>query len=268
MARTRTHINGIDVYCEIAGDGDPLVLVHGSWVDANSWQLVAGSFAETFTTIAYDRRGHSRTERPAARETIGADQDDLAEIIETLAGGSAHVVANSYGGVITLGLAARRPELIRSMYLHEPPAVALLGDDAAPFLAAAGGVAELIEADDSEAGARQFAEIVLGPGAWEMLPAEIRETFVANAPTFADEFADQEGFDLDLAALADTAPPLQISTGTESPPFFAAIADRIAQAVPDARRLVIEGAGHVPHQTHPDEYVGLVRSFIGSLTKA
>ena len=268
MARTRTHINGIDVHCEIAGDGDPLVLVHGSWVDAMSWQFVAASLAETFTVIAYDRRGHSRTERPDARETIGADQEDLAGIIETFAGGSAHVAANSYGGVITLGLAARRPELIRSMCLHEPPAVALLGEDAASFMAAAGGVAELIESGASEAGARQFAEIVLGPGAWETLPSEIRETFVANAPTFADEFADQEGFALDLAALADHAPPLQLSTGTESPPLFAAIADRIAEALPNTRRLVIEGAGHVPHQTHSDHYVELVRSFIGSLTTA
>lgn len=268
MARTRTHINGIDVYCEIAGDGDPLVLVHGSWVNATSWQPIFGQLAEAFTVIAYDRRGHSRSERPAARETIGADQDDLAEIIETFAAGSAHVLASSYGAVITLGLAARRPELIRSMYLHEPPAVALIGQEGAPFLAAAGAVAQVVEAGDPEAGARQFVETVLGAGAWEMFPDEGRETFIQNAPTFADEYADTEGYGLDLAALAAMTPPLQISTGTESPPFFSAIADRIAEEVPGARRQVIEGAGHAPHLTHPDYYVELARSFAGSLTTA
>jgi pimeloyl-ACP methyl ester carboxylesterase len=268
MTRARTHVNGIGIHCETGGDGDPLVLVHGSWVDATSWQPVIGQLTETFTVIAYDRRGHSRSERPEVREAIRADQDDLTEIIERFAAGSAHVVANSYGGVITLGLAARRPELIRSMYVHEPPAVALLGDEAAAFFAAAGAIADLIEAGDSETGACQFVEMVLGPGAWQMLPEEARETFIQNAPTFADEFADREGFDLDLAALAESAPPLQLSTGTESPPFFAAIADRIAAAVPGARRPVIEGAGHGPHLTHPDEYVELVRSFTASLSTA
>ena len=58
-------------------------------------------------------------------------------------------------------------------------------------------------------------------------------------------------------------PPL-VSLGGQSPPFFPAAVERVAAALPHARRYRFEQAGHVPHLSHPDEYVRVVTDFLQS----
>ena len=84
-------INGAELYCEMSGDGDPLVLVHGGWIDATSWDLVVPAFAEHYRVLTYDRRGHSRSRRPPAGSRRD-DEDDLIALLETLDLAPAHLV--------------------------------------------------------------------------------------------------------------------------------------------------------------------------------
>ena len=93
---------------------EPLVLVHGSWVDATRWRFVVPGLAESFRVLVYDRRGHSRSERPDAPGSVDED-GDLAALLETLDLAPAHVVTSSYGGNIALRLATRRPQIFRSL---------------------------------------------------------------------------------------------------------------------------------------------------------
>ena len=76
-------INGADLYYELLGEGVPLVLVHGSWIDATSWDLVVPAFADHYRVLTYDRRGHSRSHRRPAGSR-GQDEDDLIALLETL----------------------------------------------------------------------------------------------------------------------------------------------------------------------------------------
>jgi pimeloyl-ACP methyl ester carboxylesterase len=69
---------------------------------------------------------------------------------------------------------------------------------------------------------------------------------------------------LDLDRLAAFSAPALLSFGGESPPFFPLVVQRIAQALPRARQNVFQQAGHVPHLSHPVEYVRVVREFIES----
>ncbi|MFI6003311.1 alpha/beta fold hydrolase [Streptomyces sp. NPDC051366] len=52
-----------------------------------------------------------------------------------------------------------------------------------------------------------------------------------------------------------------LSRGTESPGWFSAVSDRLATAMPQARRTTFEGAGHIPHMTHPQEYATALTRF-------
>ena len=61
------HVNGANLFYELIGSGDPLVLVHGSWVDHNSWQFVVPDLMRSFRVLTYDRRGHSLSERPLGK---------------------------------------------------------------------------------------------------------------------------------------------------------------------------------------------------------
>ena len=262
-------INGVELYWELTGEvGDPLVLVHGSWADHNSWDRIVPALARSFRVLTYDRRGHSRSARPAAQGSVREDVSDLRALIEHLDLAPAHILGNSFGGSIALRLASGRPDLFQSLLVHEPPLFGLLEDPAALKTLQAGqertrAVLELLEKGQMEAGARQFMEtIAFGPGAWEQLPGELRQTFIFNAATFLDEQRDPEWLAIDLQGLASFSPSALLTQGDHSAPFFPLIVEKLARALPQAQRQTLLGAGHVPQLSHPEEYVEAVGSFI------
>ncbi len=116
-----------------------------------------------------------------------------------------------------------------------------------------------------EAGARRFVEIVLGPATWDtFLPDEVKRMLINNAPTFLDETRDPEILTMDLNALSGFSRPVLLSDGSESPPFFAPVLEKLATVLPNATRKTFSGAGHVPHFTHPQEYAAAITEFIDS----
>src|SRR5437899_634679 len=152
-------VNGVRLYSESQGDeGAPVVLVHGSWGDHHNWDGVAPALARTFRVLSYDRRGHSQSERVATQGSIEEDVADLAALIETNHLAPAHVVGNSFGAVITLKLAAARPDLIASLAIHEPPLIGLLGNDPAlPMVQQRiGAVIATLKSGKTELGAQLF----------------------------------------------------------------------------------------------------------------
>lgn len=262
-ATPEAQVNGVNLYHELEGSGEPLALVHGSWGDATNWARVAPGLAETFRVLIYDRRGHSRSERPNTNGSVDEDGDDLAALLEALDLAPAHVVTNSYGGNIALRLATRRPDLFRSLSCHEPPLWGVLADDAESQAILQQGADSLeevgrrIAAGDHEGAARQFVEeVAFGPGAWENeLPADTRAIFVANAPTFLDELQDPNALNVDQAALARVEVPMRLTQGSDSPPVFPRVIDRLAGLIPHVTCEKIEGAAHVPQLTTPERFV-------------
>jgi pimeloyl-ACP methyl ester carboxylesterase len=269
----KTTIAGLEIAYDQSGvrEHPALVLVHGSWVDRHQWDGVAPLLAPSFRVIAYDRRGHGQSERPSGQGSIHQDVDDLAAIVEQIAGAPAHLAANSYGAIVALRLAARRPELVESLCVHEPPAVAVIAGDAAAqaFLPELqqrmGAVIALLERGENAAGAQAFVDTVaLGPGSWEALPAQARESFIFNAPTWLDETRDSEALTLDMDRLRSFRKPVLLTGGDQSPPFYALVLDKIASALPHAQRKVFRETNHLPHVTCPEEYVKTIRAFAGA----
>jgi pimeloyl-ACP methyl ester carboxylesterase len=252
-------INGVNIFIEESGSGEPLVLVHGSWVDHKEWPFIVPGLSQRFRVVVYDRRGHGQSERPPGQGSLREDAADLAAIIER-AGAPAHVVGSSMGASISLRLAAERPELFRTLSGHEPPLLDLLRDDPATrpiaenLTTAFLSVADLVAAGHLEQGAQQFTGMVLGPGAWDTeLTDDDRRTLIHNAPTFLDETRDPEVLSIDIESLSRFRGPVLLSDGSESPPFFKMVVDKIAAVLPNATRKTFGGAGHVPHFTHPQE---------------
>ncbi len=261
-------VNSVALYYEVTGSGEPMVLVHGSWGDHHNWDTVVPLLSKSFQVVMFDRRGHSQSQTGSGQGSFAEDADDLAKLIEQLSLAPAHVVGNSGGAAIALRLAAKRPDLCRSLVIHEPPLIGLL--EGRPefdvmvrgFYARVAPVVELLKAGQIEAAAQQFVETVaFGPGAWSTLPPPIRETFIRNAPTFLDESKDPEGLTLDLSSLATFDRPSLVTAGTESPPFFKPITAAVAEALPSSTSHIFEGAGHVPHLSHPERYVDTVGQF-------
>ncbi len=254
--------DGVSIEYLEGGSGAPLLLVHGSWVDRNNWRLVRPGFERTFRTIDYSRRGHGQS---TGGGTLDDDVSDLVTLIERLELGPVHLVGNSLGATICLRLAATRPELLASLSLHEPPLLGLLVSD--PEWQAAleesnrrvGAVLQLIaQGDPSQAAERFVEDVALGPGAWESMPPEEQETFIQHASTFAEENTDPSIYGIDLAALTNITAPVLLTGGGMSPPLFAPILDRLGASLPRVERHQFPEAGHIPHISHPTEYVQTV----------
>ena len=261
-------VNNARLYYEVTGSGEPMLLVHGSWDDHHNWAAVVPSLSGRFRVVTFDRRGHSQSEAPPAQGSFAEDARDLGVLVEQLGLAPAHIVGNSGGASIALRLAAQRPDVFRTLVVHEPPLLDLLRGrpEFEPMLQGfqqrVGAVIALLQAGDMEAAARQFVEnIAFGPGAWETLPEPMRATFVRNAPTFLDEANDPDGLNIDLGSLKAFTKPALVSCGTDSAPFFGPIAELVAQALPRATVRSLEGAGHVPHMSHPREYVAMLSQF-------
>ncbi|HVE45210.1 MAG TPA: alpha/beta hydrolase, partial [Acidimicrobiales bacterium] len=250
-----------------AGHGPPIVLVHGSWDDRHVWALVEDDLAKSFRVVSYDRRGHTDSEEPREPGTRRDDEDDLAALIEALGLAPANLVGNSFGGSITLGLAERRPELVRSVCAHEPPLLALAGDDpvVTELIEGLDAVVSLIDGGNTEAGARLFVEMVMGPGAWDDMSPEEQGAMIRNARTFSGELRDSDGFTIDLDALANFPSSILLTGGDQSAPFFGTIITRLVEAVKSARVKTLPEAGHVPHLTHPDMWVAAVTEFVSGV---
>jgi pimeloyl-ACP methyl ester carboxylesterase len=171
-----------------------------------------------------------------------------------------NVAANSFGSSIALGMTVRCPELVQTLCVHEPPLLGLVGDD--PTVAAVGAraseVVEIIEAGELETGAKTFCDLALGPDVWDVMTTDERALMIAHARTFAEEQRDPDWATIDLDALALLPVPVVLTKGDQSPPFFGAVVDRLASTIPNAEVRTISGAGHIPHLTHPTEYVRVV----------
>jgi pimeloyl-ACP methyl ester carboxylesterase len=248
-------VNGVQLFYELYGTGVvPLVLVHGSWDSHHDWDLVVPRLADAFRVLTYDRRGHSQSERPTGQGSVREDVADLAALIEYLGLVPAWVVGNSFGASITLRLAGERPDLFRGLIAHEP----LLAE----VHQGIGSVVERIASGDHAGAAEQFVETVaLGPGMWAQVPPEVRQTFIENAPTFLDEASDAEQLAFDLDWLREFSPPALLTRDDQSPPTFAPVVAKLAEALPRVEVVTFPGAGHIPHATHPEAYVEAISAF-------
>lgn len=264
-----TTVNGTRLFYELHGTGAvPVVLVHGSWDSHHVWDLVVPSLVDMFRVLVYDRRGHSQSERTAGQGSVREDVADLAALIERLDLVPAWVVGNSFGASIALRLGSEHPELFRGLIAHEPPLFSLLGSDPglAPLLAGVrskiGVVAERIASGDHSGATEEFVEnVALGTGAWATMPTEVQQGMIENAPTFLDEANDPDALAFELQWIGSFSKPVLFTLGDQSPPAFAPVVAKLSGALPHAQIVTLPGAGHIPHETHPDAYVAAVIDF-------
>jgi pimeloyl-ACP methyl ester carboxylesterase len=113
-----------DLHVTVWGDGDPAVFVHGSFGWSEETFKEQRPLGDRYKLVLVDRRGFGGTPPRDGRVDFDADADDLAELLADE--GRAHLVGHSYGGVVALLAAARRPDVVRSLCVIEPPAFSVV----------------------------------------------------------------------------------------------------------------------------------------------
>lgn len=111
-------VNNIDLYYEIHGDGDPLILIAGLASDSQSWQFVINTYSKHFKTIIFDNRGVGRSDTPPPPYSIDDMTEDVVGLMDILDIQAAHVVGHSMGGYIAQNLAIKHPNRILKLVLE------------------------------------------------------------------------------------------------------------------------------------------------------
>jgi pimeloyl-ACP methyl ester carboxylesterase len=117
-------IGGRQVHVVQAGRGEPVVLLHGFGASTYSWRNVLPALARSYRVIAPDLHGFGATERPRDFQsyTRGGQVALVLALLDSLGIESAHFVGHSYGGALSLWLADRHPERVRSLTLVDTAA--------------------------------------------------------------------------------------------------------------------------------------------------
>lgn len=117
-------VRDLDVYYEITGAGQPLLLIHGLGSCTQDWKQQVVFFSQYFQVITFDLRGHGQSGKPSGPYSISLFAEDTAELLKTLDITRAHVVGISLGGMIAFQLAVNHPELVNSLVIvNSGPAV-------------------------------------------------------------------------------------------------------------------------------------------------
>lgn len=107
-------VRDIDVYYEIHGEGEPVLLIHGLGSSTEDWEPQLRALSR-YRVLTYDVRGHGRTSKPRAPYSVRQFADDAAALLAHLGVTAAHVVGISMGGMIALQLAVDHPTAVRSL---------------------------------------------------------------------------------------------------------------------------------------------------------
>ncbi len=108
-------IGDIELYYEVAGQGQPMVFVHGLGSSTRDWENQVSFFARYFQTITFDLRGHGKTDKPSGPYTMAQMTEDCIALLRALNTGPAHIVGLSLGGMLAFEIALRAPDLYKTM---------------------------------------------------------------------------------------------------------------------------------------------------------
>jgi lipase len=253
MALLRTPRNGTVKIVE-QGTGTPVVFLHSGVGSAGEWRGAFAAWPAGYRLIAVDAfRGGSGPGRPGQR-TLDDYADQVHAVVRHV-GQPVHLVGFSWGGATALHLAATAPAVLASVAVVEPEAYSLLRpEDGAAFTVLRSLCDRWrghVRAGDWYAAVEEFIDFYNGPGAFAAWPAARREAFLEEQRTRGDLWDVLFDAPITAGSLASLVLPVHVVEGSATSVVDRAICAAVLRSVPDARRSVIEGAGHMMPLSHP-----------------
>ncbi len=245
------------------GTGPPIILIHGATADHTAWRTVAPLLEPSHALYAIDRRG-----RGASGDTppyaIAREYEDVAGVIDAISattGGPVDAVGHSYGGRVASGAALLTGNLRRLVVYEGAPAPAgrsFHGDQVMARLEA------LQAADDREGLLTYFLAEVVGMSDADLAAYRTAPTWpvrVADAPTVVREMWAEAEEDAGPERYAGIRIPVLQIVGGDSTTLFTDGTWALDHLLPESRVVVIPGARHAAHHTHPERFVAEIRAF-------
>jgi pimeloyl-ACP methyl ester carboxylesterase len=254
-------VQGRTVAFERAGQGAPLLLLHGAFGDSREWHPQLDALSDEFTVIAWDAPGCGRSFEPPDDLGLEGYADCLVGLIRALCLERPHVLGLSFGSGLALELFRRHPQLPRSLVLVSAYAgwAGSLGREVAEqrrdaFLTGA----ELPREDV----VREFSTTLFT----ESVPAEVVDAVVAVANDFRPAGLRAMANALADADLRDVLPRIDVPTlllyGEDDKRSPVSIGEELHAKIPGSAFVVVPGAGHMVNLEAPERFNDEVRSFL------
>jgi pimeloyl-ACP methyl ester carboxylesterase len=272
-------VDGIELYYEEHGSGDPLLLVMGLAADSTAWLFQVPEFARHYRTIVFDNRGVGRSSKPSGPYTIHQMADDAAALLEGIGIRRAHVVGVSMGGMIAQELALRHPDQVRGLVLGctypEPDAEAEAQRQFS--IARFGGRV-------TATGETEIDVSAIDPFAFfqHLLPRVFNQSFIdSELPRLMQVFSGalQYGFSMEAilgqveAVMGHRATdrlhlieaPTLVITGDADLLISPANSDVLARSIPGAKLVKVPGGSHGFNFETPEIFNRAVLDFLGGV---
>ena len=269
-------INGTELSYIEEGNGEAVVFVHGAISDMRTWERQLPVIGQHYRAIAYSRRyARPNTDiAPNQNDPWGQHVEDLAALLQEIDAVPAHLVGNSQGAFISMVLAKRYPNLVKSLALEEPAAMPLLSATMPPKpldlvklcitkpklartavgfgLRAMRPMEKALARGEDRRGAETFVRAVLGDVVFEGLSDARKQQCFENSSTIlafvqnpdVPEFSPQDARNLGV--------PTLFLQGEISPAWMSPFMDYIAELIPSVERVTIPAASHFMHEENPE----------------
>lgn len=275
MAKVK--VNGIELNYEIAGDGEPLLLVMGLGMDRRGWMFQLPYFSQHYKTIVFDNRGVGSSSKPAGQYTTKMMAEDAASLLDALGIKSAHVVGISMGGMISQQLALHFPEKIKKLVLgctYAKP------DESMETLIAS-SIASLFGKKDLTVEQIATQNVDLKQLLTFMMSLTLSHEFLEKNKALVDMMVDEvlrEGLNVDgflgqlqavrqhnvLSELQEISLPTLVLTGDADRLIPPKCSDEIASRIPGAKLVKVKGGSHGFNFEQADAFNAEVHSFLKS----
>lgn len=263
--------DNIEIHYAEAGDGPPLVFVHGGMGDWQAWAPQWADFTAHFRCITYSRRFSSpnRNTLSTTDHSVRAEARDLEALLNHWKVPSAFVVGTSYGAYTALQMALSAPGRVRALALTEAPVL--------PFADRVQGgrtareefqrdvihpADEAFRADDIERAVALLRLGINGAGPGEAATTAGLERRLRNSEAMrALAFSSDPYPALDLDSLRRFTVPTVLLTGEDTMPIHRATTAALKELLPNAPLHVVPGCGHGVHRDQPSIFNQIVLDF-------
>jgi pimeloyl-ACP methyl ester carboxylesterase len=253
---------GLEIAYERVGQGPPLVFVHGAAEDARVWRPQLAELSDEFTVVAWDEPGAGRSTDVPDDFALADYADCLAALIEALALAPVHVAGVSWGGTVIQELYRRRPELVATLILSDTYAGWKGSLPEAEVRARVAGVRQMLAASPG-----RFDPTLPGLFGGEP-PAEFLPLLEDIAATVRPNSLKRAMLAMAEADHRDLLPRIVVPTlliwGELDARSPLSVASQFDRAIPNAKLVVIPGAGHLSHLEAPQQFNDAVREFCRS----
>ena len=264
-----SEVNDTKFYYEIAGEGVPIIFVHGWGLDRRSWNYQFEEYSKQYQVIRYDQRGFGRSAEPVSGEEY-SHAEDLKALMDHLNIEKAHLIGHSFGGRHVTILSVLHPDRVLSLTLADG---ALHGyqanEDSAEIMNWISETWRIGREVGVDAAKERFfygaPEGVLNHALSNPKSALILEEMIRDYSGYnwtIDNFHVEPQV---IDRLGEIKVPTLVIVAELNPKFYHDVADYQHEHIPDSKKVIIKGARHGLMLENPEDFNREVLSFLQSL---